>query len=652
MAALLPTLFSPISLGPAQVRNRIFSTGHMTVMLEDGAPGDRMVAYHTARAKGGAGLIITEAARVHPSGESSRPGIRAFSDACIPGYRKIAEACHAHGCAVFAQLTHPGRELGLASDGTHAVSYAPSSIPNERFHTMPRQMPARLIEDIIEGFRASADRLARSGVDGVEVVASHGYLLSQFMNPRINQRTDSYGGSLENRLKFVRACITAVRAGAGPDLAVGIRLSGDELEHDALDATEMLIIAQTLAEDGVLDYLNVTAGSSSGLLGSTHIVPPMAYEAAYTAPLAAAIKARVDIPVLVAGRINQPQIAEDILASGQADMCGMTRAMIADPQMPVKALAGDLDDIRACVACNQACIGHMLNGFPISCIQHPETGRELEYSSLPPTHPKRRVMVVGGGPAGMKAAAIAAARGHDVTLCEAGAALGGQVALAQALPGRAEFGGVTTNLAREVAQAGVSLRLNTKVTRAMIDTDAPDVVILATGALPYTPFIEGADTAHVVDAWAVLQGANVGARVVLADWRCDWIGLGLAERLARDGCHVRLAVNGTMAGASIPQYARDKWLGDLHKLGVEVLPYMRLFGVDEDTAYFQHTLSGEAVIMEETNTLVTALGHQPLLELVDALHDWPGEVHQIGDCLSPRTVEEAVLEGLKTAARI
>ncbi|MEB8388792.1 FAD-dependent oxidoreductase [Rhodobacteraceae bacterium KMM 6894] len=652
MNAQLPTLFSPISIGPARLRNRIFSTGHMTVMLEDGAPGDRMVAYHAARAAGGAGLIITEAARVHPTGESSRPGIRAYADACIPGYAKIAKACHTHGCAVFAQLTHPGRELGLASDGTHAVSYAPSAIPNERFHTMPRQMPQQLIDEIIEGFRGSAARLARAGVDGVEVVASHGYLLSQFMNPRINQRTDDYGGSFENRLRFTRACIAAVRDGAGPDLAVGIRLSGDEMEHDALDAPEMLSIAQALADDGVLDYLNVTAGSSAGLAGSTHIVPPMAYSVAYTAPLAAAIKARVKIPVLVAGRINQPQIAEDVLASGQADMCGMTRAMIADPLMPTKAQAGQLDDIRACVACNQACIGHMLAGFPISCIQHPETGRELEYGTLPPADPPRRVMVVGGGPAGMKAAAIAAARGHDVTLYESGKALGGQVVLAQALPGRAEFGGVTTNLAREVAQAGVTLHLNTKVTRTLIDTDAPEVVIIATGARPYAPPIEGADSAHVVDAWAVLQGANVGARVVLADWRCDWVGLGLAERLARNGCNVRLAVNGTMAGASIPQYARDKWLGDLHKLGVEILPYLRLFGVDEDTAYFQHTLSGEAVVLDGTDTLVTALGHQPCLDLADALEDWYGEIHLIGDCLSPRTAEEAILEGLKVAARI
>ncbi len=654
MTSDLKTLFSPFTIGPQTVRNRIFSTGHMTVMLENGLPSDAMVAYHAARARGGAGLIITEAARVHPSGESSRPAIRAYLDDCIPGYRRIADACHAEGCKLFAQLTHPGREMGQAADGTHAVAIAPSATPNERFHVMPRAMPAALVDEIIAGFGAAAARLRAAGVDGVELVASHGYLLSQFLNPRINQRRDSYGGSLENRMRFLRACLDAARAGAGPDMALGIRISGDERDHDGLEQSEVLEVCAALARDGVLDYLNITAGTSAGLAGSTHIVPPMAMETAYTAPLAAAIRARTGLPILVAGRINQPQIAEAVLASGQADMCGMTRALIADPLMPQKARAGRLDDIRACVACNQACIGHMLNGFAISCIQHPETGRELEYGEMRPASVRRKVMVVGGGPGGMKAAAIAAARGHDVTLCEAGDRLGGQVNLAQLLPGRGEFGGVTTNLEREMRQAGARVHLNRAVTRAMIEDAAPDAVILATGATPYAPVIDGAQEAHVIDAWQLLQGAaNPGGRVVLADWRCDWIGLGLAERLAREGRHVRLAVNGMTAGQTIPQYARDVWLGTLHRLGVEVIPYMRLYGVDSDTAYFQHTLSGEPVILDQTETLVTCLGHQPVSTLAEALEDWRGgALHLIGDCLSPRTVEEAVLEGLRVASMI
>ena len=657
MPSQLPHLFAPLTIRGHRFKNRIFSTGHMTVLLDDGNPSARMVAYHAARAAGGAGLIIVEAARAHPSGVSSRPAILAYRDDCIEGYRRIAEACHQHDCKVFGQLNHPGREMSEAPDGTHAVAHAPSAMPNERFHVMPRALPAAMIEEIVAGFGDAAARLRRAGLDGVEVIASQGYLLAQFLNPRINRREDRYGGDLAGRLTFVREVLAAIRAAVGADMIVGMRISGDEMDHDGLAADEVIEIAAalaaTVADDGVIDYVNVTAGTSAGLAGSVHIVPPMAIDNAYVAPLAAAVKANTGLPVFVAGRINQPQTAEQVLAAGQADMIGMTRAMISDPDMAAKAAAGRFDDIRACIACNQACIGHMLKGFAISCIQHPETGRELEFGTRTPSQSPRRVAVVGGGPGGMKAAAVAAERGHDVTLYEASPRLGGQVNLAQLLPGRAEFGGLVTNLQREMELAGVAVVTGTEVGRAMIDEIGADAVVVATGATPYRPSIEGEDEAHIVDAWQVLaDDANVGASVVVADWRGDWIGLGLAEKLARDGCRVRLAVNGITAGQMIPQYVRDKWLGDLHRLGVEIIPYARLFGADGDTVYLQHTTSGEAILCEQVDTLVTALGHQSNTSLESALADWPGEVHVIGDCLAPRTAEEAVLEGLRAGVAI
>ena len=646
-------LFSPLTIRGHRLKNRIFSTGHMTVMLENGNPSDRMVAYHQARAAGGAALVIVEAARAHPSGISSRPSIAAFDDACISGYSRIAEACHEHGCKVFGQLTHPGREMSEALDGTFAVAHAPSAVPNERFHVMPRQMPVAMIEEIVTSFADAAARMCRAGLDGVEVIASQGYLLSQFLNPAVNRRNDQYGGSRDGRLRFVREVLAAVRQGVGSGMVVGLRISGDEMEHEGLEAVEVLEIAAALDKEELLDYVNVTAGTSAGLGGSIHIVPPMAIEHAYVAPFAAAIKARLGIPVFVAGRINQPQLAEQVLSGGQADMCGMTRAMIADPQMPMKAQADRFDDIRACVGCNQACIDHMLRGFPISCVQRPETGRELEFGERGSVAMPRRIIVVGGGPGGMKAAAVAAERGHDVTLYEASSSLGGQVKLAQLLPGRAEFGGIIGNLQREMELAGVKVVTGSKVDCDLIERLAPDAVVIATGATPYVPAIEGREESHVVDAWQVLRGeANVGAEVVVTDWRGDWIGLGLAEKFVREGCHVRLAVNGITAGQMIPQYARDKWLGTLHSLGVEVLPYMRLHGADSDTVYLQHITSGEPVLCEGVDTLVTAHGHQADTGLEDALADWGGEVHLIGDCLAPRTVEEAVLEGLQAGVAV
>jgi NADPH-dependent 2,4-dienoyl-CoA reductase/sulfur reductase-like enzyme len=262
-------------------------------------------------------------------------------------------------------------------------------------------------------------------------------------------------------------------------------------------------------------------------------------------------------------------------------------------------------------------------------------------------------MVVGGGPAGMKAAAVAAERGHAVTLYEAAPQLGGQALLAQLLPGRAEFGGIVTNLAREMALAGVRVLKNASVDAAQVRRHRPDVVILATGARPRRPAIEGGEGRHVVDAWQVLRGeANVGSSVVVADWRCDWIGLGIAEKLARDGCRVRLCVNGIAAGQRLPFYVRDSWVGILHKLGVEVVTYVRLFGADDDSVYFQHMTSGEPVVFEGVDTLVASLGHEPAADLSAALAGYAGEMHVIGDCLAPRTAEEAVLDGLKVASLV
>jgi len=653
MVAGLDALFQTLTLRGKTLKNRIFSTGHMAVMLAAGKPTEHMVAYHGAKAQGGAALTIIEAARVHPSGDSGRPAIRAYDPACVPGYASLAEACHLHDCLIFAQLTHPGREMALAADGTHPVAYAPSVVPNERFHVMPRELPLLMIKEIIEGFEASAAHIRQAGLDGVELVASHGYLLGQFLNPNINRRSDGYGGSRAGRLRFLQETIAATRRGLGEDMVLGVRLSGEEKDNDGTELEEMLEVCAALDTNSALDYFNVTAGTSAGLAGSTHIVPPMAYEAAYTVPIAAALKARVSKPVFVAGRINQPQTAAAVLHSGQADMCGMTRALISDPQMPAKAERGATEDIRACIACNQACIGHMLNACSISCIQHPETGRELEFGILVPVTAKKRIMVAGGGPAGMKAACIAAARGHKVTLYESAGKLGGQVNLAQLLPGRTEFGGLATNLRRELENESVEIRLNMPVTPKLVNEEGPDAVIVATGAVPFSSYIEGAEDAHVVTAWQVLEGkVNIGARAVVADWRCDWVGLGLAERLARDGCHVRLAVNGMVAGQTIPQYARDAWLGNLHKLGVEIIPHVRLFGADSKDAYFQHTLSGEPVVMETVDTLVTALGNTPNTELEQALKEIAVPHHVIGDSLSPRTAEEAILEGLKIGAAL
>jgi 2,4-dienoyl-CoA reductase-like NADH-dependent reductase (Old Yellow Enzyme family)/thioredoxin reductase len=648
-----PRLFSPLRIGPLQIPNRIVSSGHDTVMVDDGKITDQLIAYHQARAEGGAGLIVVQVAGVHESARYTSHVLIAADDSCLPGYTRLADTVHAYGTVLFGQLFHPGREVMESTDGTAPVAVAPSPVPSERFHVMPRALRVREITEIVEGYGAAAARLVRAGLDGVEIVASHGYLPSQFLNPNVNHRDDQYGSTPDGRLRFLREVASAVRLQAGPGAAVGIRIS--VAEHDPAGLPEDIAIhaCATLASAGLIDYVSVTTGTSATLAGSGHIVPEMHWRAGYTAPAARRMKDAVAVPVLVAGRINQPQEAELILQSGDADACIMTRALICDPTMPALALQGRTDDIRACIACNQACIGHFHAGFPISCIQHPETGRELRYGRRRPAPHARNILVAGGGPAGMKAAAVAAERGHTVVLHEATGRLGGQILLAQRLPGRAEFGGAATNLQRELNRANVKVVFHSPVTPELVHKESPDLVIVATGARPYRPSLEVDGNPVLVDAWEVIQGRELpSGHTVVVDWRGDWTGIGTARILAARGHRVTLAVTGYAAGEHLQQYVRDVNLAALQEAKITVIPLVRPYGADDDTLYLQHVLTESPVIIEGISATVLACGHQAASALLTGLEEQGMPAIGAGDCLAPRSVEEAVLEGLAVASEI
>lgn len=654
MSKLFPHLFEPITLGSTTIRNRIVSSGHDTVLDDHGHIGDDLVAYHEARAKGGAGLIVLQVSGVHETARYTSHVLMATDESSVPGYQAVAEAVHRHGATIFAQLFHPGREVMDGERGMAPRAKAPSDEPQERFKVVPEALSTDEIKDIIAGYGRAAKRIADSGIDGVEIVASHGYLPIQFFNPSVNTRTDEYGGSPENRRRFLAEVAQTVRESVGPDVVVGLRISGEEKTEDGLVATEILNLIEhldSLRADDVdcLDYFSITAGDSSTLQGAVHIVPSMQIDPGYATSLSEQVKKITDKTVMVAGRINQPHEAETAIAEGRTDMAIMTRAMICDPEIANKSSADNVDEIRACIGCNQACIGHFQQGVPISCIQYPESGRELTFLPRPKVRTRRKVLVIGGGPAGLKAAAVAAEQGDDVVLSEKEPRLGGAVLLAQELPYRSEFGGAATNLSAEAARAGVDIRTSAPATQNLITEVAADHVIIATGAEQRMPALEVADDAFVIGARDYLrEGPDLPAgRVLVTDWKGDWIGLGIALRLAEAGRHVSLATAANFAGAAIQQYTRTLLVSQALRSGrIAFINDARLVGVDADTGYLQSTLC--EVVHEVSGVAATIVSAAPRSVPVD-LDFGAASVTVIGDAVAPRTVEEAVYEGLTAA---
>lgn len=645
-------LLAPLRIGKVELRNRMVFTAHDTLLQERGLIGAAYVAYQAARARGGAGLQIVSAANVTPEAGTIERQIRLDIDEAVAGYRAVAEAVHAEGGTIFAQLLHAGREVYSAGDGTIPLTFAPSAVRSERSHVMPRALDLDNIRRIVAGYGSAARRAVEAGMDGVEICANQGNLPAQFLAESTNRRDDDYGGTPEKRARFLLEICEEIRKSIGADVPIGLRLSLADLDDLGLTEEEGLYAFQRVADLGLVDYLHVVLGTGASRAGAYHIVPPMTSATGYIEPYAAKVRSKVSIPLIVTGRFNTAHAAEDAIARGSADAVGMTRAMICDPEMPGKVARGRVDDVRACIACNQACIGHFQKGCPVSCIQFPESGRETTLGRYLPAAAARKIMVVGGGPAGMKAASVAAGRGHHVLLCEASRALGGQALTAALLPTRAEFGGIVTNLAREVELAGVEVRLGARVGRAIIDAERPDAIILATGAQPERHYPNCEDI-HVVEAVDLVTGdASAGKNVLVADAMCDWTGLNIAAKLAADGHRVILAVNGLVPGETLPAFVRDEGYGRLSRLGVEIIPMMRLFGATGDTVYLQNLASLEARIIDGIDTLVVHNGMIANTTLEEQLAGMDIPIHPIGDCLTPRTAEEAVLDGLKIAREV
>jgi mycofactocin system FadH/OYE family oxidoreductase 2 len=661
-AAACPRLFSPITIGGLELPNRLYALPHGLNMADDlGHVTDEMVHYYAERARGGVALIGISHSSVHPTTRLNRYNLDASTDACIPGFKRLTDAIRREGARVVAQLGHTGRES--RSRFSERALLAPSALPCPSQLEIPHAMTLEEIQDIVRAFGSAAARHRAGGMDGSEIQSTHaGYLLQQFLSPFSNLRTDAYGGSLDNRVRFTVEVLDEIRRQVGRDYVLGMRLVSDEFVPGGLTVDETTEIARRLEATGHLDYLVVDPGNYASL---SLVFPDMRIPVAAFAREALAFKEAVSLPVVTTHRINDPRVAEEILAEGYADMVGMARALVADPALPRKAREGRFDDIRPCVACN-TCVSRLLQMLPLRCIHNPAVGREREWaeSTLPPAERRRRVIVAGGGPAGLKAAEIAARRGHDVVLFERGERLGGQVLIHTRADFRAEFGGIVTWLARQVERLKVDVRLGTEATPERIAAEHPEVVIVATGSRPYKigptsmlptgSQIPGAELPHVLDVHEALEDVGrVGTHVVVVDAIDTYERAAIVtEYLARQGRQVEVVTPQGSAFADIPAPSLGPLFKRLYQMGVVFRPHTVLRRIDRRSVTIANVFTGTESVVDGVDTVVLLIGDHAEDELALAIRGRFDEVHAIGDCLAPRRAIDAIREGERVARAI
>ncbi|MCQ5129893.1 NAD(P)/FAD-dependent oxidoreductase [Butyricicoccus faecihominis] len=509
-------LFSPGKIGTITLRNRVIMPAMATCMAEkDYTVGPRLCAYHAARARGGCAMNITEYVAVHETTHiPCSPAL--YDDSFISGFRKLAEAIHQEGGRLCLQLWHAGRQTMPGETGFEAIapSAIPVPIPGMEGMPVPREMTAADIAEIVKSFGDAARRAKEAGADAVEVHGAHGYLIGQFTSAWSNRRQDEYGGSMENRMRFACEVIREVRRQVGDDYPVLFRMSAEERvpSPDAM-TTPQAVQAAKLAEAAGADAIHVSIGSYGDLWD---MIPPIQHKPGFNVSNAAAVKAAVSVPVIAVGRINDPALAEHVLAEGLADFVSMGRAQLADPDFVRKAQEGRAEDIVKCIGCNQGCIsryGTSPNGPHLTCMQNPLCGHEFMMQQTP-AKKSLRVLVAGGGVAGLTAATILQNRGHAVTLCETQPECGGEFMLASVPPGKQEIADAVLRRVRQAKEAGVEIRCNCKVDDQLLREERPDYVVIAIGASPAVPPIPGVERA--VLARDVLAGnAKTGRRVVI-----------------------------------------------------------------------------------------------------------------------------------------
>ena len=652
---MFPNLFSPLKLGATEVKNRISFQPHLTNLAVNNLPSERQMYYWGERAKGGAGLIITEEMSVHPTDMAYEKLIDVYHPEVIPGFKKITDYVHQYDARIFAQLNHNGQQ----GDGSisRLPVWAPSPMPDVLFRETPKEMEPEDIEEVARYFAKCAIYVREGGFDGIELQFGHSSLARQFLSPLTNFRQDEYGGSLENRMRAPLKFIAAVRKAVGNDFTLGIRMCADEMIPGGLDLGQVQEICARFEASGLIDFMDLSIATFYNLYlveGSMHT--PLGY----TIPLAAGIREKINLPVFCTGRINDPVMAEKVLASGQADMIGMCRGLICDPYLPKKALEGRMDDIRYCIACNQGCIGRIGMNKLLGCVQNPAVGREKEWGegTLEKAAIRKKVTIVGGGPAGMWAAKMAGRRGHNVTLYDRNENLGGQVLTAMKGAGRDEFGVIIRNEKSQVEKAGVALKLGVEVNKEQLLAEKPDVVIVATGSVPKEHPVGGADGPAVFNVPQVLNGAaELGQKVCLIDYDGHQRSTSTAEFLANQGKTVHIITSSLFIGAELGP-TQDLYLSRQRLLqkGVTFTPDIAVMEVGGEAG--AKTIKGFNVYSNQWqewgpyDSIVLAMGQRVDDALYQSLKGAVDELYRIGDNVAPRKVDMAIWEGHKIGREI
>lgn len=629
----MPRLFERAYIGNLELKNRMVMLPMGTILgNQDGTVSQRMIDYYARRAEGGVAMVIVEITEVDPVHFPDRHNIRISDDSFIPGLKALASAIKAHGARAAIQLHHPGRQCKSAATGAQPV--APSPIPCPLIGEEPRELTPEEIRAIVEEYAQATRRANEAGFDAVEFHGAHGYLICQFLSPWANRRNDDYGGDTYRRTRFALDIVAQAREKVGQHFPLIFRFSADEHIDGGLTLGEARVVARLMEEAGV-NAISVSAGTYDSF---EWVVQPMLFPTGALVPLAADIKRQVKVPVITAGRLGDPRKAERILAEGKADLIGLARPLLADPDLPRKASGGREREIQRCIACN-TCMDLVFRRDPIACLMNPETAHEGKVEEV--AEKAKRVLVIGGGAAGLEAARVARLRGHEVTLWDASQRLGGRWSWF--------IRPYVKEQVDRLRSLGVGLELGKRVTAEEVLAFAPEAVLVTPDATPIIPDLPGVGADKVLLADDVLAGrAEAGERVIILG--TGNIGLETAEFLRRKGAKVTILGEGPWVGGGLERSVRKVAARNLEKGGVSILTDVTSISIGDEGVSFRDAEGREQSI--QANTVVVALGSQPDQTLENALRGEGLEVFPLSFCESPLHAYRASQEGAAIARQL